>query len=233
MKIKYNISTYPNFSEYKLIDLYPVEKIHYKRGNEYENLFSEEYSIWEDYFCEEYIPPKEKDVVLFHTCSWSKPYDFSFIVKPIKDIADKYPNIHRVVLSNIGVIPYEYQMNPTFCSYDCAPIMYVKDKNPNEVKDLRKKFTKVHYKRIFRYISSHAGHYKKIIIFSRPVEYTSAHLVALVCKELNIPYENVIDKELYLKYKDREYKDSGEIYIEPEILNKLEDVLKNNVIIEK
>jgi predicted RNA-binding protein len=228
MNSNYNIETYPGFPEYKLIDLYPIEKIHYKRGNDYKNLFSEDYSIWQDYFCQEYMPPEGKDTILFHTCSWSKPYDFSFIVKPIRDIANKYQNIHRIILSNVGVIPYEYQMNPTFCSYDCPPILTIKDGDDKEKEQLRKDFINVHYKRIYRYIASHVNQYKKVIIYAKPIKYSAPHLITLICKELNIPCENVIDKELYTKYQNKEYEDSGEIFIESEILGKLDSVLKSN-----
>lgn len=47
---KYQIKNYNNFPEYKIIDLFPIEKIHYKRGNGYEDLFAEEYTVWQDFF---------------------------------------------------------------------------------------------------------------------------------------------------------------------------------------
>ncbi len=227
MKLDYVINTYPNFPEYKLVDLYPVEKIYYKRGNDFSNLFSEDFSMWQDFFCNQYEPPEGKDIVLFHCCSWSKPYDFSFIVNPIRKISGKYTEVHRVILSNVGVVPYEYQMNPTFCCYDCPPLIDTTNMGDSEIISLRKKILEVNYQRIYKYLSSHINRYKMVITLSLPIKYGSSHLISLVCKELKIPYQNVISKELYSKYKNKIYEDCSEIYIEPEILQALDDTLKN------
>lgn len=228
MSKKYEITTYPNHPEFKLINLYPVEKIHYRRGNSYEYMFSEDYQLWQDYFCDEYIPEDRKKILLFHCCSWSKPYDFSYIINPIRNIAKKYECVHRVILSNVGVVPYEYQMNPTFCSYDYPPMYDSTGMDIEKLSELRKKRVAVSYERIYRYLKAHKSHYSKVITLSSPVQYGMYHIVSLACKELEIDYENVISKELYNKYKSKKYLDKLEIYIEPEILNKLDEVLEFN-----
>lgn len=226
--MKYEITTYPNYDEYKLIDLYPVEKIHFRRGNEFNNYFEEDFQMWQDYFCEEYVPPEGTEILLFHCCSWSKPYDFSYIINPIRDLVKKYNKVHRAILSNVGVVPYEYQMNPTFCSYDFPPAYDTTDLELNEISALRTKMLKVNYDRIYRYLKKHRNHYKKVITYSAPVQYSIAHIVGLVCKDLNIPFENAIDRTLYDKFKNKKYEDGCELLIESEILKRLDSVLDSS-----
>lgn len=228
MKKVYDVKDYPNFPEYKLLEIYPADRVNFKRGNTYDHLFAEDYLAWQDYFCSDYQPPEEKDILLFHSCSWSKPYDFSFIIKPIRELTKKYERVHRVVMSNVGVIPYEYQMNPTFCCYDCPPTFVNETMSPDAFKEYKMKYVQTHYDRVYRYINQHKDHYKKVIVYGAPVQYTGVHVVGLVCKELGIPFESVISKELYQNYKNKAYEDSGELFIEPEILIALENVLKSS-----
>ena len=224
--MKYEIKEYFNYEEYKLIDLYPVEKIHYRRGNSLKNFFSIDFKMWQDYFCEDYTPPEGCEILLFHCCSWSKPYDFSYIVNPIRNVAKKYNKVHRAILSNVGVVPYEYQMNPTFCSYDFPPIYDTTGLQLEEISSMREEIIKISYERILRYLKKHKNHYKKVITLGTPVKYGIAHIVATACSELNIPCENVINKDLYHKYKDKGYRDNSEIFIEKEVLESLDKILK-------
>ena len=112
------VKDYAGYTQYKLIEVYPTEKITYRRGNSYNNFFAPDFDAWQDYFCEEYKVEENRDVLVLHSCSWAKPYDLSYIVSPIREICDKYDRVHRAILSNVGVVPYEYQMNPTFLTYD-------------------------------------------------------------------------------------------------------------------
>lgn len=222
---KYSVKEYPGYPEYKLIDLYPVEKIHYRRGNSYENFFSPDFEEWQDYFCNQYVPDGKYDTLLFHSCSWAKPYDFSHVIYPIKTLVDDYDYIHRVVLSNVGVVPYEFQMNPTFCTYDFPPVMNLDGLDNEEIKQLRKRIIEVNYHRIYNYLSRHKDNYKKVITYLAPIQYGMCNVVALICKELKIPCVNVISKELYQKYRDKKYVDTGEIFCEREVLETLKKVL--------
>lgn len=222
------IKKYPGFEEYKLIEIYPNEEIHYRRGNKIENFYDEDFIRWQDFFCDIYNPPKNKTVALFHCCSWSKPYDFSHIIFPIKKLVDKYPFVHRIVISNVGVVPYEYQMNPSFCTYDFPPLYNTSGLQKNEIDNLRMQSLEIMYSRIYRYLFNHRKHYKKIISYSSPVQYGMGHVIALVCKELGIDFEYVLDLELYHKYSNKKYTDMCEIYKEPEVLNELERCLKRN-----
>lgn len=222
---KHCIKEYPGYPEYKLIDMYPVEKIHYRRGNSFDNFFSPDFELWQEYFANEYVVDEKYDTLLFHSCSWAKPYDFSHVIQPIRDVVKKYDNVHRIILSNVGVVPYEYQMNPTFCTYDFPPIYDTVGMEDEEIKELRKKIVEVNYNRIYRYLESHKNDYKKVVTYLIPLQYGMCHIVALICKELNIPYENVISKTLYEKYKNKKYVDSGELFRESELLEALDKVL--------
>ena len=221
------ITNYPNFNEYKLVNIFPIEKVKFRRGNSYENLFAKDYSIWQDYFCDVYKPPCDKKIALFHCCSWAKPYDFSFIVKSIRTISDKYIDVHRIIVSNIGAIPYEFQMNPTFCAYDFPPTINMKGSSENEINKEQLKYFKIHYKRIYRYLQSHKEHYDYVVTLGIPIKYSMYTLISIICKELNLKHINVIDKSLYQKFKLKKYEDSGEIYTEGEILDQLDFILSS------
>lgn len=222
---KYSVKEYLGYPEYKLIDIYPVKEIYYRRGNSYENFFSPDFEKWQDYFCNEYIFDEKYDTLLFHSCSWAKPYDFSHVIYPIKTLVNNYNNVHRVILSNVGVVPYEYQMNPTFCTYDFPPIYNTNGMENEEVLQLRKRIMEINYKRIYNYLSQHKNKYKKVITYLMPIQYGMCNVVALICKELGIPCTSVISKELYNKYKNKKYLDSGEFFCEREVLDTLEKVL--------
>ncbi len=220
-----DIQEYKGYPQYKLLELYPNEKINYRRGNTYENFFSPDFEAWQDYFCTEYEVEKDKDVLVFHSCSWSKPYDMSHVITPIRNICNKYDRVHRVILSNVGVVPYEYQMNPSFLTYDFPPICDCTGMNAEEIKEFRIKVMEINYYRIFRYLKAHRNDYTKVITYLMPLQYGMCNIVDLVCKELNIECVNVISKNLYGKYKNKEYFDSGEFFIEEEVLGELERVL--------
>ena len=226
----YKLSTYPNYSEFQLLELYPTCNITYNRGNEIEDFFREDFLVWQDFFCNEYKPPEEVKILLFHCCSWSKPYDFSYIVNPIRKIAKKYKQVHRAIISNVGVVPYEYQMNATFCTYDFPPVYDCGKMDDNEVGKMRKKSINILYERIYRYLKAQKNNYKLVIAYSVPQQYSMAHLVGLACKELDIPFVNGVTKENYQKYRNKNYEDTAEIYIEKELLEDLDLLLEKNCV---
>ena len=219
------IKEYEGYPQYKLVDIYPNEKISYRRGNSYANFFSPDFEAWQNYFTKEYKVDEGKDILVFHSCAWSKPYDLSHVVTPIRRICDKYDRVHRVILSNVGVVPYEYQMNPTFLTSDFPPICNTNGMDSGGIKELKGKIMEVNYHRIYDYLKAHKNEYTKVITYLMPIQYGMCHIVDLVCKELNIDCVNVIKKNLYSKYKDKQYFDSGELFIEEEILEELDKVL--------
>ena len=73
-----------------MIEVYPTEKITYRRGNSYNNFFAPDFDAWQDYFCEEYKVEENRDVLVLHSCSWAKPYDLSYIVFRMEPIS--YPH---------------------------------------------------------------------------------------------------------------------------------------------
>ena len=225
-KYNYKLSTYPNYPEFQLLELYPACNITYSRGNEIEDFFREDFLIWQDFFCNKYRPIDGTKILLFHCCSWSKPYDFSYIVNPIRKIAKKYKEVHRAIISNVGVVPYEYQMNETFCTYDFPPVYDCSGMDDTEISRMRKRCIHILYERIYTYLKAQKNNYKLVITYSVPQQYSMAHLVGLACKELDIPFTNGMTKEKYIKYKNKNYEDAAEIYIEKELLEDLDLLLE-------
>lgn len=215
---------YPNFEEYILVDNLTPGKIMYKRGSDADTMVNhEDFRRWQDFFNNIYVPPENKDVLLLHVCSWSKPYDFSYIIKPIKDVADKFPSVHRAIMSSAGIIPYEYQMNLPFCSYDYNPLL---DTLAEQRKAANTLFLDNMEACLYNYLSSHKNHYKYVLLYYPPVTSKWVLMVKRVCDSLNVKIFISPNIDTFLKYMDKSYQNKEEIFIEPELLEHLELMLQ-------
>lgn len=102
---------------------------------------------WQNWFIEDYEPPNER-IALFIPCAAIKPYYNSPIHKEINKKLDKYADsIHKIVISNAGVIPYEYSDKYPFNSYDWNPLAE-SDAIQNEYYEITKS-------RILKYLQKH------------------------------------------------------------------------------
>ncbi|WP_191567436.1 DUF5591 domain-containing protein [Metabacillus idriensis] len=212
---------YPNFNEYILIDLIKHNTV-FKRGASLGHIHHDEFNIWQDYFCsDQYNKPAGKKIAFLQVCSWSKPYDFSYIGKKIRSVTDKYELVHPIILSNAGVIPYEYQMNPTFCSYD-----WIEKENEENLEELRSEFREVLLERIERYLSSNK--YDVVVQYGIPSkEHSMAPLIKEISNKLGMRYHSTPDVDTYREVKSKlvELRDPGEFFCLDEVLISLDKSL--------
>ncbi|SHK25802.1 DUF5591 domain-containing protein [Paramaledivibacter caminithermalis] len=217
---------YPNFKEYILLENTPFTEVKYRRGVTKEFIRNEEYDWWENFFCSDsYEVPQGKDVLFLQPCTWSKPYDFSYIGYKIRAVTNKYKKLHPVILSSSGLVPYEYQMNKTFCAYDFN-LNFINEKDRK--KHILDYYNKELIRRIIRYIESNKEKYKKVVAFFI-INKKSNLFSALnkVCRENNIELYLIFDNNLInsLKSKLYELRDPGELYIQPKVLDHLNEKL--------
>lgn len=160
--------TYPRYPEYILTSPpgghFP--KPVFRRGIGREYLMDPEGLSWSQFFNSDlYRPPAGKDILLLHPCSWAKPYDFSNYISRLRKVTDSHDRVHRVIISNVGLVPFEYQMNEFFCSYDYMDVSEQNSAND----DSRKIFQKLTAERISDYIFAHKNDYKAIVLLGHPV----------------------------------------------------------------
>lgn len=218
---------YPDFPEYILLDLVDPNNVTFKRGVGEEFLLHREFEVWNQYFVSpSYAPPEGKDILLFHTCTWSKPYDFSFIGESIRKVTDKYPRVHRVILSNAGVIPYEYQMNPTFCCYDWKPTE-VQRRDKAEILKLQQRYRQVTLQRIKEFLYAHGSKYKSIGLLGLPIKQGGIQSVYRIACELRIPFFHAptVDTFRSRKHDFEKLCDPGVFFTFPEVLEDLNNAL--------
>jgi len=130
---------YPRFANKDYIGLNGVSR---------KQLTHPHFQKWQEWFLNEYEAPEDR-VCVFLPCAAIKPYYNSPIHKLINSILDEYlEEIHRVVISNAGVIPYEYCDKYPFDSYDWNPLA--------EDDSIQKEYYEVTKQRIEDYLSRHS-----------------------------------------------------------------------------
>lgn len=195
-----NVKRYPNFPDYILSPTpggnFPNPE--FRRGVGREYILEAEGISWQQFFSsEEYSPPTGKDILLLHPCTWSKPYDFSYYGTMLRKVTDNYPRIHRVVVSNVGVVPYEYQMNPFFCSYDYMDLSISRSKT--DIKRIRTEYFTITQNRILKYIKGNMHNYKAFILFAHPIPGGYCEAVIDFAQKNQIPGFLAPDIDTYLK----------------------------------
>ena len=154
------------------------------------------FEVWQDYLQRWYLPPKEKDILLFLPCSYQKPYSHSRTHQGIIETlhkTDKYPRIHQVMISNTGLVPREFE--------DCYPFNAYDWDESLETEEIKRRYIEVTKTRIKRYLTCHRNNYKTIVCF---LKYSSESYQALeaACKDLGIECSNLLEKETYEKIKN-------------------------------
>lgn len=163
------VNAYPDFNEYLLIKPPYSEfpKAEFRRGVGRSYTFEAEAVAWQKFFCSsDYAVPKGKDILLLHPCSWAKPYDMSNFITKLREVVDGTDRVHRVIISNVGVVPYEFQMNPYFCSYDYKNVYeYYSSEKEHSV---QREYMQTTASRIERYIESKQSSYKAVVVLGHP-----------------------------------------------------------------
>ena len=109
-----SIKHYPIFQEKDLIGI---------NGVGIRQLTHHHFEEWFKYIITEYEPPKPPRICLLIPCSATKPYYNSPIHGVINKAICKYEDyIHKIVISNAGIIPYEFSGYYPFESYDWNPL---------------------------------------------------------------------------------------------------------------
>lgn len=177
------VRTYPGFPEY-ILSAPPYghfPRPTFRRGVGREYLLEPEGMSWSRFFTSDsYRPPVGKDILLLHPCSWAKPYDFSEYIARLREVTDLHDRVHRVIVSNVGLVPFEYQMNEFFCSYD---YMDVSGGHSSEEEDPRALFRALTSDRIREYVFAHREHYKAIVLLGHPVAHGYHEAVSKVSRE--------------------------------------------------
>ena len=169
------------------------------------------YEVWQDYLQRWYKPPKEKDILLFLSCSYKKPYSKSEthrkILKKLEKVGRR--KIHEVMLSSPGVIPREFENLYPFNAYDWDEKL--------ETEEIKERYIEVTAERIENYLRFHKNSYRKIFCF---LKYDSESYKALqkACNKLKLNFENLLRKETYKKIK---MKGESKVLQNDEALNDL------------
>lgn len=157
---------YPKFKEKDYIGL---------NGTSERQILHPHFEKWQDWFINFYKPPKNK-IALFIPCAAIKPYYNSPIHKIINNILKDYEyNIHKIVISNAGVIPYEFSDKYPFNSYDWNPLA--------ESESIKKKYYEFTRTRLNNYLKKHK--YKGYISYLRQDSISFRSLID-TCNNLNL-----------------------------------------------
>lgn len=115
---------------------------------------------WFKYIITVYEPPHSK-ICIFMPCSAIKPYYRSPIHKVInKAIAQYEDHIHKIVISNAGIIPYEFSGYYPFESYDWNPLY--------ETEEIKNRYIELTTNRLISFFNRHSSKYITFISYFRP-----------------------------------------------------------------
>jgi len=189
---------------FHFVPRFPPEKKRFWKGVGGEFLDNPQYHVWQDYIARWYHVPEGKTTVLFLPCSYKKPYSRSKTHTAIYHILKQIPggnNVHRVVISSPGVIPFEFNNNYPFNAYDWDESL--------ETPKIKREYIKVNQKRIKAYLKNHK--YKRYLCFFK---HSSESYQALkqACDSLGIKLVNCMG--------------AGDTIHSHEALKGLEDCLK-------
>lgn len=192
---------YPKFKETDYIGL---------NGTTEQQLMHPHFEKWQKWFINDYLPPKNK-LAVFIPCAAIKPYINSPIHRLFNEVLDAYKNdIHRLVISNAGIIPYEFSDKYPFNAYDWNPLA--------ESDDIQIRYYEITRSRIHEYLKKHE--YKGYLSYLRTKSLSfNALKDACLDLDLNIVYENLnetIDPN----------KDSDLVLTYPENLKMLKEALE-------
>ena len=110
-----------------------------------EQLTHPHFEIWQKYFKENYNIEEDIKIIIFLPCAAIKPYYNSPIHRVFNEIIDKYNNVLKFVISNAGIIPYEFSDQYPFESYDWNPLF--------ETDIIKQEYIEIISKRIFDFFN--------------------------------------------------------------------------------
>lgn len=158
-----------------------------------EQLLHDAYERWQEFLCQRYEHPEEKDTVLFLPCSYTKPYTNSPLHRAIEDVLDGDENIHRVVVSSPGVVPIEFSHKYPFNNYDWQPW--------EETGEIMERYIDITKERVKNYLQAHS-YERHLCYFRHDAESYTA--VEEACKELDIDLQQCLRKETFNEVKEED-----------------------------
>jgi len=155
------------------------------------------FEVWQDWLLRWYLPPKNKNILLFLPCSYKKPYTESETHRKIIEVLDETParnSIHEVMLSNAGVVPREFENRYPFNAYDWD--------EKEETTEIKKRYIEVTRERIKKYLKAHRLKYPQILCY---LKHDSESYTALkgACESLKIEFTNLLNEKTYKKVKHK------------------------------
>ena len=183
------------FDNFAFIPKFPREKREFIKGATKNQLLHPHFEVWQDYFCRFYQPPQGKNILLFIPCTHRKPYYKSQLHKAILSAIEKlacFQKIHMIVVSNPGVIPYEFADNYPFANYDWPEW--------EETPEIKKLYIDITAKRVLAFLSAHKEHYKAFFAYFKP-DSESWKALQKAAEKLDIKIKNCVSEETYKKIK--------------------------------
>ncbi len=179
------------FYEFVFKPLFPQEKRKWINGATEKQLLHPYYEVWQDYIVRFF--KHKRPYALFVPCAFRKPYTKSKLHRAIKRTLREVPNsrdLHMIVISSPGVIPYQFVNYYPFNKYDW--------KEWEETPEIKKRYIEVTQKRIEDYLKKHK--YEKYFCYLKPdsESYTALYNA---CKNLGIELIDVLTGETYEKVK--------------------------------
>lgn len=123
-----------------------------------EQLLHPHFEKWHEWIINRYKPPLDK-ISIFIPCAAIKPYYNSPIHKTFNPIIDRFPT-HKIVVSNAGIIPYEFADCYPFNCYDWNPAY--------ETDELKRLYVEVTSRRLNNYLKAHGKAYISCVSYLHP-----------------------------------------------------------------
>lgn len=183
-----------------------------------QQLLHPHFEEWFKYIVTVYEPPHSK-ICIFMPCSAIKPYNRSPIHKIInKALAQYEDHIHKIVISNAGIIPYEFSGYYPFESYDWNPLY--------ETEEIKNRYIELTVNRLVSFFNKHSTKYITFISYFRP---DAEELIALEVAP-QITGTNIIHIDVNIKNCDSKLSDTSDRDLVLTIghnLNKLKYTIEN------
>lgn len=142
---------------------------------------------WFRYIIDVYQPPQGM-IGVFIPCAAVKPYYNSPIHRAFNKIIDSYPT-HKIVISNAGIVPYEFSTYYPFDSYDWNPY--------HETTEIKEKYMQITAERLVSFLNKHSKRYKGFVSYLTPDSEDFVALdIASQIADINIIHVEVTNHKL-------------------------------------
>ncbi len=186
-----------DWSNFTFVPRIPRRLQQHIRGVGREVLLHPHFEVWQDYITHFYEPPRAKRYLLFLPCTYRKPYYLSSTHRAVLSTLRRhrwFSEIHLVVVSSPGVIPYEFHHMYPFTSYDWPEW--------EENEEVKREYIEITYARVRRYLERHGDKYSKIFAYFH-LESETLRAIEMAVKDLGLEHKfvNVLDQYTYEQIK--------------------------------